>query len=499
MEGSFVQALCGAVDENSIRLVTLQLPPGMRSTPAHVVSFLSSCHAAVMVLQGETGPLLKRRIAEPLPVCSPPAIVPSVMFNRRWQPERETAPRNETMRFDDNFAIRLVDRASGATLPEVEQNGKAYVVGKPGVEFNVKISQRYSVAVGAGQGHVATIELDGVPINYSYTLSETRDAVFDGFKEEENGRGTLKPFRFAPFSMLAPDAGVQEVENPEHIKVDSGSGFEVHQVDSGSGFGVHQVDSGSGFGVHQVDSGSGFGVHQVDSGSGFGVHQELDRRLLLEAEQRQQQGKDRAAATAAEAAEAVAAAAEAKAAHTLALRKQELHRRLLLEALQRQQQAKDRAAATAAEAAAAASEAKAAAEAKAAHTLALRDSTYNVSQVNHTDRKRRRASAPAPASTSALPLIKTERRCSGVVDLTTGGAVPSDLVPGLALTAARSLNMITATTMVPGDDERDSWTSSRSTWKLEEAKGADQHCVMQLQQGTWRVERMNVTVGFLQA
>eukprot|EP00798_Chlamydomonas_sp_ICE-L_P031226 gene31226-6376_t len=54
MDGSFDQCLREAVDENGIRLIALQLPTGMRSTPAHVVSFLSSSHAAVM-LQLPTG------------------------------------------------------------------------------------------------------------------------------------------------------------------------------------------------------------------------------------------------------------------------------------------------------------------------------------------------------------------------------------------------------------------------------------------------------------
>eukprot|EP00798_Chlamydomonas_sp_ICE-L_P028123 gene28123-31239_t len=77
----------------------------------------------------------------------------------------------KTMRIDDHFAIELVDRASGATLPEVEHNGKVYVIARPGVEFNAKISQHRSVAVGAGQNICADLHLDGIAMNYSQNVS----------------------------------------------------------------------------------------------------------------------------------------------------------------------------------------------------------------------------------------------------------------------------------------------------------------------------------------
>eukprot|EP00798_Chlamydomonas_sp_ICE-L_P030255 gene30256-35243_t len=112
----------------------------------------------------------------------------------------------------------LVDRASGAALPEIVHNGKVYVVARPGVEFNVKISQQQSVAVETSQELLVAMHLDGVNMNYGVSLSERGPAVFDGFKEKENDRITLRPFCFAPFSALAPAEGAQEVENPEQIK-----------------------------------------------------------------------------------------------------------------------------------------------------------------------------------------------------------------------------------------------------------------------------------------
>eukprot|EP00798_Chlamydomonas_sp_ICE-L_P030254 gene30254-35242_t len=58
------------------------------------------------------------------------------------------------------------------------------------------------------------------------------------------------------------------------------------------------------------------------------------------------------------------------------------------------------------------------------------NSTRNVPRIKLEDRKRRQASPPAPASTSAEALIqvKTERCKSVAVDSSRGGAVPGDLV-----------------------------------------------------------------------
>eukprot|EP00798_Chlamydomonas_sp_ICE-L_P013082 gene13082-3684_t len=123
------------------------------------------------------------------------------------------------MRIDDNFDIQLVDRASVAALPDVTHNGKVYVVARPGVQFEAKITQQQSVAIETSQEIVVQLHLDGVKMNYRPFVSETSPAVIDGFKETENGRNTVRPFCFAPFSALAPDEGAQEVENPEQIKV----------------------------------------------------------------------------------------------------------------------------------------------------------------------------------------------------------------------------------------------------------------------------------------
>eukprot|EP00798_Chlamydomonas_sp_ICE-L_P030253 gene30253-35241_t len=123
------------------------------------------------------------------------------------------------MRIDETFEIQLVDRASGAALPEVVHNGKVFVVAIPGTEFDVEIYQLQSVAVETSQNLLVHMCLDGVQMNYRPWLSETGPAVFDGFIETENGRKTLRPFCFAPISTLAPDEGAQEVKNPEQIKV----------------------------------------------------------------------------------------------------------------------------------------------------------------------------------------------------------------------------------------------------------------------------------------
>eukprot|EP00798_Chlamydomonas_sp_ICE-L_P007956 gene7956-1172_t len=197
------------------------------------------------------------------------------------------------MRIDETYAVEIVDRESGVPLPEVERNGKVYVVARPGLEFKVKISQHQSTRASAvvkpglyysvGRMSLAYLELDGVKMNHSKTLTESHPAVFDGFVEQKGDRAIKKSFCFSPFSTSAPDMGMQEVENPEQIKPETKKFFLQPSLECTAG-------------SAQKYSTKNWSTVETPDANDF-------HRMLVDAERRQ-----RAAGVAAAAAEAAAAA-----------------------------------------------------------------------------------------------------------------------------------------------------------------------------------------------
>ena len=62
--------------------------------------------------------------------------------------------------------IRILDRASGRTLPVYENNGRFFVAGKPGNEYQISVRNR------SGADLLAVVSVDGVNVVTGETASQ---------------------------------------------------------------------------------------------------------------------------------------------------------------------------------------------------------------------------------------------------------------------------------------------------------------------------------------
>jgi hypothetical protein len=102
--------------------------------------------------------------------------------------------------------VRLVDCASGATIPEIQHDGKNYAIAMPGLEFRVETTQH------ANRRTKTLLWIDGDKVDHMMNSTKNKPSVFPGYPLNREYT-QFSAFKFAATEVAEPGHSTGVVGN----------------------------------------------------------------------------------------------------------------------------------------------------------------------------------------------------------------------------------------------------------------------------------------------